>query len=90
MLKRKKQINVYKFLRVAKDPRSIKVKGLYSKNLYTQGLDIAIEAYVKDDFLYMWKKCKKQTGNRQKTYFARYNLGLSTFGKEYVTVGGRV
>lgn len=87
---RKKQINVHKFLRIAKDPLSVKVKGLYAERLHRPDLDIAIEAYIKGDFIYMWRKCNKQTGNKMNTYFARYNLTMGTNGKEYVTSGGRV
>lgn len=87
---RKKQINVHKFLRVAKDPLAIKVKGLYARRLYVNELEVAIEAYVLGDFLYMWKKCEKQSGNKLNTYFARYNLTMPTRFKEYVVPGGRI
>lgn len=89
-VKWKRQINVHKFLRVAKDPRSVQVKGLYSAALHIPEVEQALEAYQMDGFIYMWRKCKNQSGNNLKTYFVRYKLGTSSSKREYVLSGGRV
>jgi hypothetical protein len=86
----KKQISVYKFRRIAKNAGSIKVKGLYSSAVHIPEVEQSFEAYEMDGFLYMFRKCRKQKGNRLKTYFARYIIGHVETNKEYAITGGRV
>lgn len=83
----KKQISLHKFRRIAQNPESTRVKGLYSAALHIPEVEQAIEAYEMDGFLYMHRKCK---GNNLRTYFVRYILGTSRSDREYVLTGGRV
>lgn len=87
---RKKQISVHKFLRIANNPNSKKVKGLYSAALYIPEMEQAIEAYSMGEYIYMWRKCHKQSGNQLKTYFVRYRKGSFKANQEFVVEGGRV
>lgn len=87
---RKRQISVHKFLRIAKNPNAVKIKGLYSAALYIPEVDQALEAYRLGEFIYMWRKCAKQEGNKIKTYFVRYRKGSIKAHQEYVLDGGRV
>ena len=84
----KKQISVHKFLRVAKDKNSIKVRGLYFSAPFC--LAQAIEAYVLGDFVYMWRKCNTNKSPTTKTCFMRYRLGSNCPLENTVFAGGRV
>lgn len=88
----KKQISVYKFLRVARNKKSVKVRGLHSSASFSlpKNYEQSLEAYVLDGFIYMWLKRNKQEGNRIKTYFVRYELGSNKAIQDFVTIGGRV
>lgn len=83
-------MSVHKFLRIAKNPNSVKIKGLYSATLYSPEAIQAIEAYEFDGFLYMFRKCEKQLGNRLKTYFVRYKIGVYKADREFPINGGNV
>jgi len=83
-------VSVHKFLRIAKNPKSLKVKGLYSATLYSPAVEQALEAYEFEGFLYMFRLCKKQAGNRLKTYFVRYKMGEYKADREFPINGGKV
>lgn len=85
----KKQISVHKFLRIAKNPNSIKVRGLYSAAPHIPEVEQSLEAYKMGDFLYMFRKCKNQQGNNLKTYFVKYNMKCRRVNDEWVMSGGR-
>jgi len=63
---------------------------LYAAALHIPEVEQAIEAYKLDDFIYMFRKCKTQDGNKLKTYFVRYKLGAYRSNREYIINGGRV
>lgn len=92
----KKQISVYKFLRIAKNKKSVKVRGLYLSASFSLSsnpigeLEMPIEAYTLGDHIYMWKKSKKQSGNYLKTHFVRYKLGSVEAKKDWVSSGGKI
>lgn len=87
-MQNKKQISVHKFLRVAKNKNSIKVRGLYfSAPFY---LSQAIEAYVLGDFIYMWRRCKTKKSFTTKTCFMRYKFNSTEAFGDCVAAGGRV
>ncbi len=76
-------------MRIAKNPNSVKIKGLYSAALHIPEVDQAFEAYKMGDFIYMFRKCAKQEGNRVKTYFVRYDMKSRRVNDEWVMSGGR-
>ena len=86
----KKQVSVHKFLRIARNSKSVKIRGLYCSALYSHEAIQAIEAYEFDGFLYMLRKCDKQEGNRLKTYFVRYKIGSYKADREFPINGGKV
>jgi len=63
---------------------------LYCAALYSPEPVSAIEAYEFDGFLYMFRKCDKQEGNRLKTYFVRYKIGSYKADREFPINGGNV
>lgn len=89
-MNRKKQISVHKFLRIAKNPNSKRVRGLYSAALYIPEMEESIEAYSLGDHIYMHRKCDKQCGNTLRTFFVRYRKGSFKANQEFVLEGGRV
>lgn len=88
----KKQISIHKFMRIAKDRRSKRVRGLYSSASFILALEKSIDAYVLGEFIYMWVPIgkSKYNSNRIKTTFLRYRLGSPKAIKECVIAGGTI
>lgn len=89
MKNQKKSVSIYKFQRIAKNNNSVRVRGLYSASFYL-ALNMSLEAYELDGFIYMWVPCGKQSGDRLKTYFVRYKLDSYKAKKDCVVSGGRI
>lgn len=91
----KKQISFHKFQRIARNKNSIKVRGLYLSASFSLSkipakVDQAISAYILGDFIYIWRKCKKQKGNMIKTCFMRYKLNSDSAIQDWVMPGGKI
>jgi len=86
----KKQISIHKFIRIGKDRRSKRVRGLYNSGSFSLALKPALEAYVLGEFIYMWVPIAKTKGNQIKTTFIRYRLNSQKAIKDFVVAGGTI
>jgi hypothetical protein len=86
----KKQISVYKFMRIRKHLKAKKIRGLYSSALCIPEVQEALESYELDGFIYMFRQCEKQNGDRLKAYFVRYKIGTYRANREYILNGGSI
>jgi len=86
----KKQISIYKFIRVANDPHSVQVKGFNREPSFTVpfyfALNQALEAYVLNGHIYMWQYSRKN----RRSYIFRYELDSKKAREDWVAIGGRV
>ena len=96
-MKDKKQISVYKFDRMKRDPRSIRVRGLIQSHRGSVSTPFsfahiteAIDAYKLGEHIYMWIRSDKSAGDRLTLFFVRYKLDSPKANADCVACGGRL